>query len=254
MKPRIRQSLFFLVGSVLTFLMSGGILFAKTYSQSLSLEQGAMTIVTTQPGPTMFPTIYYQNGGPFFTDPLMCPKDVPLRQGLSWRGIVIGKSYLFDLEDLYGVRATRISMDYFHGSFADLYGITLTGRASIERKLALGFQACIVDGKVAALAVVPVNDIQLSDYLEGWITKFGPPEIISWPVGVGESYRYRTLIWPKQGLALYVDRGDFSPKGALVTTVIFLPPVRDPADLAKWPYSQLQTTPRISSQGEDPGR
>ncbi len=208
---------------------------------------------SAEPAPTPTMTPFYAEGGPFFTDPLMCPKDIPLREGRSWRGITIGRSHLFDLEELYGVRATRVQISYFAGTFADLYGITLTDSASIARKLALGFQACIVDGKIAALAIRLVSDAQLSDYLEPWIIRFGAPEIISWSVGVGESWRYRTLIWPRQGLALYVDRGDLSPQGAFVTDVIFFPPAQSKEDLLGWPYAQLQTTPLIGLEGEDSG-
>jgi hypothetical protein len=209
--------------------------------------------VSAEPVSTPAATPFYAEGGPFFTYPLMCPKDIPLREGLSWRGITVGKSYLWDLEELYGVVATRVQIEYYAGSFADLYGITLTGKASIERRLARGFQACVVDWKVAALAIGLINDAQLSDYLEPWIIRFGAPEIISWSVGVGESWRYRTLIWPRQGLALYVDRGDLSPQGAFVTDVIFFPPAQSKEDLLGWPYSQLQTTPLIGLEGEYPG-
>jgi hypothetical protein len=39
-------------------------------------------VVSAEPVSTPAATPFYAEGGPFFTYPLMCPKDIPLREGL----------------------------------------------------------------------------------------------------------------------------------------------------------------------------
>lgn len=169
----------------------------------------------------------------------MCPKNIPVRPGLSWRGLTIGKSTLNDLNELYGVIATRVDPDY-KGAFADIYGIALTGTASIKRKLSGAVEACVVNWKIAALAISTVSDAELSDFVPDWITRFGIPDIVRW--SVGGSWRYRDLVWPQQGLGLHVDLGDASLKLAYVTLVVFFPPLQAEIEMAQWPYAQMQNT------------
>lgn len=209
------------------------------YQQSLghaaSISVGEATLT---PSPTS--TVFYSDGGPFIDYPLMCPENIPLESGLSWRGIIVGQSYLQDLEDLYGVVAAQVEPN-LRGTFAPVYRISLTGKASLDRQLAIEVEACVVNWKIAALMISPVNDQQLSDAIETWVGQFGAPEIVSW--SVGGSWRYRDLIWPKKGLALHVDLGDASLRMAYIATVVFFSPLRLNDDLSRWPYSQLRKLP-----------
>ncbi len=227
-------------------IMSGHVnALSDIHGSRQEIPSSVPTIFPSGPTPSRAPTVFYQNGGPFVTLPLMCPKDIPLREGLSWRSITVGRSYLWDLDELYGVYSTPIQpieLSFFPGSFADIYRITLTSRASMDRRLATGVEACVVNWKIAALAITLINDSDLSPKMEDWIAHFGIPDVVTW--SHGEEWRYRDLLWSKAGLALKVDTATLHDRWVSVNLVVFFPPVRSAGELStSWPYTQLRRTP-----------
>jgi hypothetical protein len=184
-------------------------------------------------------------GGRFFTYPLTCPANLSVRKGLSWRGITIGQSSLAELEEVYGVIASRIE-PLEKGDFAPIYSITLTGKASRERNLASSMETCVVGGRVTVLALAGDNDKFATPTVQYWIEQYGVPDIITWSQ---IDWGHRTLVWPKVGLALEVSLGDrvvdlkSNPYQIYAETIVFFPPIVKEADLSGWPYSGLRQKP-----------
>jgi len=188
---------------------------------------------------TSEPTTFFDNGGPFIEFPLTCPKDMTLRDGLSWRGVTIGYSPLSDVEDVYGVLGYRVD-PIEPGSFAPSYGIDLTVKAARERKLPGSMETCIVDGRVAVLALSGDNDDTAPPSVPYWIQRFGIPDIVTWSY---MDWSYRDLLWSKVGLALEVriDTTDLAhhPDQVYAEIIVFFPPSKNAGDLSSWPYSGL---------------
>jgi hypothetical protein len=191
----------------------------------------------------------------FFTYPLTCPANLVLREGLSWRGITIGRSTSDELNEVYGVIASRVE-PIEKGNFAPIYSITLTSKASRERKLAASMEACFIGWKVAVLALSGDSDEFATPTVQYWIAQYGIPDIITWSYS---DWGYRTLVWPKVGLALEVRLDDRLldlknyPYTIYAETIIFFPPISRVEDLLGWPYSGLiQTLPTVPNDGGYP--
>lgn len=189
---------------------------------------------------TAMPTLFPNQGGTFIRIPLTCPEHLSVRKGLSWRGIELGVSSLDDIQEIYGVIASRTA-PLETGSFAPVYDIALTPRASRERKIPEAMEVCIVNGKVAVLSLSGDNDELASPSLLYWVQKYGPPNIVTWSF---KDWKYRDLVWSNLGLALEVriDTPDPAnkPDQTYVESVIFFPPAQNQNDLLSWPYLGLR--------------
>jgi hypothetical protein len=199
--------------------------------------------------PSFTPSSFYSNGGVFISFPLVCPRNLRVGPGPTWRSITVGQSTRYDLEELYGVQASKdIPSD--RGNFADTFSINLTASAARERQLSQFANICTVDGTIAILALDAVHDSDLSLLLQDWIMRLGEPDIVNWaPSGIG--WRYRILVWPKQGVAIEVDAGaiPFDPNAGLVQIVVLFP-FMETIDWDQWPLSGLvQDAPRTPNEG-----
>jgi hypothetical protein len=194
--------------------------------------------------PTALSTLLGANQDyPFiFSFPLTCPNNIRVAEGVKWRDITVGKATLDDLQELYGVLAIY-PVPSSGNTFAPTYNISLTETASRQRKLAQTAEICLVNRKIAALALTLNNEEQLSIFLRDWLTKYGKPDIVTWAKGWG--LQYRTLIWSKSGIALLVDAHavDLEPRAVFASVVVFYPPTQPPIDWAQWPYAGLTYTP-----------
>src|SRR5262245_45659250 len=94
-------------------------------------------------------TALYHGGGPFPTFPLMCPKDMLISDGPTWRTVTVGRSSLDDIENIYDVRFTAESgRSGLEGNFAPTYSILLTAEGANKWKLPQSADLCLVDGKI----------------------------------------------------------------------------------------------------------
>lgn len=191
------------------------------------------------------PSSFYSNGGVFISFPLACPRNLRVGPGPTWRNITVGQSTRYDLEELYGVQAAK-DTPFDRGDFADTFSINLTASAARRRQLSGFASFCTVDGTIAVLALDAVHDSDLSSLLRDWITTLGEPDIVNWaPSGIG--WRYRILVWPKQGVAVEVDAG--SPDIPFVQIVVLFP-FMEVIDWNQWPLSGLvQDAPRTPNDG-----
>jgi hypothetical protein len=199
------------------------------------------TAIETSIGP--YPTVSHLQSGTFPTSPLMCPRDMMVAEGPSWRGITIGKSLLNDLEEIYGVRFTRNLLSSDKDSGLSYY-VTLTSKASQERKLSGYAETCLVNGKIIALMLAVGKDSELpSGWLGEWIQQLGEPQIVTW--AGNNDWGWRLLIWPKKGIALLADVRSINqdPSAVLIDSVVLFPFATDSISLSRWPFTKLVKTP-----------
>lgn len=189
---------------------------------------------------TTTPTVYYDNGGPFTTSPLACPANMIVSAGPTWREITIGLSTLQDVENLYGVRAVP-EEPHYSGDFGRSFNISLTAEAAQERKISAIIDFCVVDGKVAAFTVpLAYDDTLPTSQIDSWLSRYGRPELVTW-VATGNTWEYRTLIWPGEGIALDVNVSlvEQEPHLAWVGSITFFPYAQGDNYLGQWPYTGL---------------
>lgn len=228
----------------------------------------ATVLLMRQPTGTQFPTatlensvtsestVFYENGGPFITFPLACPRDMAVHEGATWRDITIGVSSITDIEDLYGTRFTNEPQrPWLNGDFAAAYSILLTPEGARERKLPQSADLCLVGGKILALSLSLAYDDSLpSSWLQDWISVYGTPELVTW-AATGNEWRWRTIVWPQHGIAVEVDVSavENDQRAALVNSVTFFPYAHGDNYLSQWPYTGLnRQTPTSNNDAGDP--
>lgn len=181
-----------------------------------------------------------------------CPTNLPSVEGNTWRGITINESRLLDLQNLYGVIASRSEpVQRSSSSFTNVYTISLTRESAETRNIAQGVKVCLLDNKISALYLSVGFDSELPDAdYNSWIVRYGNPDIVTW--SSSRNWNNRMAIWSAEGVAVDIDiiYLDEDRVTAFVNGVLFFPPTVDNPSLETFPFNWLQqdapdTTPPI---------
>lgn len=166
-----------------------------------------------------------------------CPQDLEISLGASWRGIRIGESSLFDIEEIFGIRFAFVVSLASEKINRNNYYLHLLDDRAYREGLPTYIEVCIINGSLASIRLTPDADHETpSSFLHDWIQVYGIPEFVTWDA-TGNSWRWREVAWPEKGIILTVDTSltTYDPVLALVNTVTFAPFINDSNPLDFWP-------------------
>lgn len=189
---------------------------------------------TPIPVPTQVQASSYVMTFPNF---LYCSRVDPSNVGLSWEGVIVGKSIpqdIFDVisrwTDTYETRAWSIGADIEY-TLNIRNAIDQTGRYRSPTSL----RFCTVDDKVSILSVnYPVGS-QL--YINDFVANYGLPDAVSYDYG---SPSTRLVFWARHGIAARVFYANEDASSTSISTIIYFPPVVGDVT-KKWPFSETIT-------------
>jgi hypothetical protein len=152
-------------------------------------------------------------------------------EGLSWRGLTIGRSTLADVQaevDDHGIWDTKFGNFHFPAA------------RDPEDNALLGLETCFTGTVLKAL-----NTTSLAGFppnLAEWVKVYGEPDLVTWD----RDYFSRSLVWSSEGLLAVI----YVPTEETLNIVLF-PPLsyRDPA--SSWLGEALPQTGPTSSEGID---
>lgn len=117
-----------------------------------------------------------------------CSCIISVKSGPSWQNLTIGESSLEDVQSILGVEGTQSPQDN-SWNFRDAHEAVTWYKA----------EACFVEQKLAALYIARDPNIGTMD-LDQILDQFGKPNRVTW----GPDFNLRALIWPEQGMLVFV--------------------------------------------------